>query len=91
MTVPAEADLFNQTCSDLAYQGIKNDQQLIFSHLTDDFETLGFMQSLPELHTIYGVSHSCNFLHLTLQEFLAAYFLSLHEQYLILHISRNLS
>ena len=71
-------DKFLEICK-IAYQ---NDQQLIFSHLTDDFETLGFMQSLPELHTIYGISYSRNFLHLTLQEFLAAYFLSLHEQYL---------
>ena len=74
-------DKFLEICK-IAYKGIKNDQQLIFSHLPDDFETLGFMQSIPELHTIYGVSYSHNFLHLTVQEFLAAYFLSQHKQYL---------
>ena len=61
----------------LANDGIKNGEQLIFSDLSDDFETLGFMQSVPELHFSVGVSVSYNFLHLTIQEFLAAYHLSL--------------
>ena len=61
----------------LASDGISNNQQLIFSHLPDNFETLGFMQSVPELHISSGVSVSYNFLHLTIQEFLAAYYLSL--------------
>ena len=61
----------------LANDGIRNRDQLIFSDLPDDFETLGFMQSVPELHFSAGVSVSYNFLHLTIQEFLAAYHLSL--------------
>jgi hypothetical protein len=61
----------------LANDGIRNREQLIFSDLPDDFETLGFMQSVPELHFSAGVSVSYNFLHLTVQEFLAAYHLSL--------------
>ena len=61
---------------DLAYAGLQK-KQLIFSDLPDDFETLGFMQSVPELHFSSGVSISYNFLHLTVQEFLAAYYLSL--------------
>ena len=61
----------------LANDGINNGDQLIFSDLPDDFETLGFMQSVPELHFSVGVSVSYNFLHLTIQEFLAAYHLSL--------------
>ena len=62
---------------ELASEGINNNQQLIFTDLPDDFETLGFMQSVPELHFSSGVSMSYNFLHLTIQEFLAAYHLSL--------------
>ena len=64
----------------LASEGISNNHQLIFSDLPDDFETLGFMQSVPELHISSGVSVSYNFLHLTIQEFLAAYHLSLQPE-----------
>ena len=67
----------------LANDGIRNKQQLIFSDLPDGFETLGFMQSLSELHISSGVSVSYNFLHLTVQEFLAAYYLSLQPNALI--------
>ena len=63
----------------LASKGIRYREQLIFSDLPDDFETLGFMQSVPELHFSGGVSVSYNFLHLTVQEFLAAYYLSLQQ------------
>ena len=63
----------------IASDGIRNGEQLIFSDLPDDFETLGFMQSVPELHFSGGVSVSYNFLHLTIQEFLAAYHLSLQQ------------
>ena len=65
------------TVCKLASDGINNNEQLIFTDLPDDFQTLGFMQSVPELHISTGVSVSYNFLHLTLQEFLAAYHLSL--------------
>ena len=57
----------------LAYDGICNNQQLIFTDLPEDFETLGFMQSVAELYVSQGASISYNFLHLTIQEFLAAY------------------
>ena len=60
---------------ELAFRGL-NDRQLVFSDLPDGFETLGFMQSVPDLHCSSGVSISYNFLHLTIQEFLAAYYLS---------------
>jgi hypothetical protein len=45
------------------------------------------MQSVPELHFSAGVSVSYNFLHLTVQEFLAAYHLSLHTE--LLHTVGN--
>ena len=58
--------------SEVAYCSIKNDQKLVFSSedLPHNLETLGFMQSVPELYVNESFSH--NFLHLTIQEFLAA-------------------
>jgi hypothetical protein len=41
------------------------------------------MQSVPELHFSAGVSVSYNFLHLTVQEFLAAYHLSLQHKHTV--------
>ena len=61
----------------IAYEGICNDEQIIFSDLPDGFETLGLMQCVPELYVDQGAVVSYNFLHLTLQEFLAAYHVSL--------------
>ena len=71
-------DVHKQFCElcKLAYEGLVNDQQLIFSELSDDFETLGFMQSVPELYVNEGATVSHNFLHLTIQEYLAAVHMS---------------
>ena len=73
---------------ELAYKGIVNKQQLVFSDLPDDFDSLGFMKSVEELHISSGMSVSYNFLHLTMQEFLAAYHLSLHPE-CTQHLSTN--
>ena len=68
--------------SELAYSGISTDQeggvQLIFTnqHLPPGFETLGLMQSVPQLYVTQGEDMSHNFLHLTIQEFLAALHIS---------------
>ena len=65
--------------SELAYNGIctnwGDNVQLIFYNLPEGFETLGLMQSVPELYVTEGEDMSHNFLHLTLQEFLAAYYI----------------
>ena len=61
----------------IAYEGICNDEQIIFSGLPDDFETLGLMHCVPELYVDQGAVVSYNFLHLTLQEFMAAVHVSL--------------
>ena len=45
----------------------------------DNFETLELMQSIPEMYTDEGTVVSYNFIHLTLQEFLAAYHISCQE------------
>ena len=56
-----------------------NFQQLIFSDLPSNFETLGLLQKVAEFYPHRGQSVSYNFLHLTLQEFLAAYHISLMD------------
>jgi len=66
---------FHKLCK-IAYKGIKNGQQLIFSDLPKGFETLGFMQSVPELYVSKGLCVSHNFLHHTIQEYLAAVYIT---------------
>ena len=68
----------------MAYEGILNRQQLVFSaaHLPTGFTPLGLMQEVPQLHT-EGRASSYYFIHLTLQEYLAAVHISqlpAHEQ-----------
>ena len=71
-------DVYQQLCrvSRVAYEGISNNQQVIFSDLSDDFDSLGLMQCVPELYVDEGAVLSYNFLHSTIQEFLAAFHLS---------------
>ena len=63
----------------IAYDGVckedRKEVQLIFSDIPDDFETLGLMQSVSQLF-MDGQKTSHNFLHLTFQEFLAAFLIS---------------
>ena len=71
-------DVFQQLCElgRIAYKGILHGQQVIFSDLPEEFETLGLMQCAPELYVGEGATVSYNFLHLTVQEYLAAFHLS---------------
>ena len=71
-------DVYQQLCelSTIAYIGIVHEQQVIFSDLPDNFETLDLMQCAPELYVDEGAAVSYNFLHLTIQEYLAAFHLS---------------
>ena len=65
-------DQFCKIC-EVAYTGIiRAETELIFQDLTNDFDPLGLMQACPELYVDKGASVSYNFLHLTLQEYLAA-------------------
>ena len=65
--------------SKIAYDGVCREGgknvQLIFPDIPDDFETLGLMQSVSQLF-MHGQKTSHNFLHLTFQEFLAAFLVS---------------
>ena len=77
-----------------AYKGIctvdEGSVQLIFSNLCPGFETLGFMQSVPQLYTTQGAVVSHNFLHLTVQEFLAALHISfMSPEQQLQHLKRH--
>ena len=79
---------FLELCQ-LAYKGImgkaadlvskgRGQVQLIFekSDLAEEFDNLGFMDSVTELYATRGAVSSYNFLHLTFQEFFAAIHIS---------------
>ena len=69
-------DQFCEICK-IAYTGIMSaEPELIFQDLPSDFDPLGLMQTCPELYVDRGASVSYNFLHLTVQEYLAAYHIS---------------
>ena len=69
-------DQFCEICK-IAYTGIMGaETELIFQDLPSDFDPLGLMQTCPELYVDRGASVSYNFLHLTVQEYLAAYHIS---------------
>ena len=66
--------------SRIAYKGVctegSTSVQLIFSELPSNIQTLGLMQLVPQLYVTEGEGVSHNFLHLTVQEFLAALHIS---------------
>ena len=69
-------DQFCEICK-IAYTGVMSaETELIFQDLPSDFDPLGLMQTCPELYVDRGASVSYNFLHLTVQEYLAAYHIS---------------
>ena len=59
--------------AEVAYEGTIG-QRLVFQKLPEGSKPLGFTTASAELHT--GVRLSYNFLHLTLQEYLAAFYFS---------------
>ena len=68
----------------MACEGILNKQQLVFSatNLPTEFTPLGLMQEVPQLYA-KGGTISYHFIHLTLQEYLAAVYISqlpVHDQ-----------
>ena len=59
--------------SKIAFEGILN-EEVVFHNVPDDFVHFGFLNAVSALYG--GGSVSYNFLHLTLQEFFAAYHIS---------------
>ena len=57
------SDMYQQFCKvcRLAYEGITNHQQVIFTDLPDDFNSLDLMQCVPELYVDEGAVPSYNF------------------------------
>ena len=75
---PPVYDLFYNLAR-LAYNGVI-DQQLIFKHQQHTIHHLGFMDAVTELFpNQLAVTYSYNFLHLSIQEYLAAYYVSTME------------
>ena len=72
---------FRKVCK-IAYKGIANNQQIIFykSNIPDGFQALDLMQEVHELYVDKGDCVSYNFLHLTIQEYLAAVHLSMQRK-----------
>ena len=65
---------FQQLCA-LAYEGLSH-QTIVFSSLPEGVSTLGLLQSVPQLYDEGEDQMSYNFLHYTVQEYLAALHLS---------------
>ena len=88
--LPSSLQVHFDTLCRIAYKGItKEKQQLVFfkEDVVDASTTLGFMNSVHPLYKKSNSSPSYNFLHLTLQEFLAAFYVwrnkTPHEQFLL--------
>ena len=85
--IPHEEQQKLKELSELAYSGIvhRPDQQLIFQEkeipkdLIEDKEAMGFLDVDDDMDEESLESASYNFLHLTVQEFLAAYYISMLE------------
>ena len=65
---------FQRLC-ELAYEGVSQ-QMIVFSSLPEGVSTLGLLQSVPQVYEEGGDRVSYNFLHYTVQEYLAALHLS---------------
>ena len=67
-----------RTVSEIAFYGIKQQKLVFYKHeLPEGFQHMGFMNECTELYVDRGVESSYNFLHLSLQEYLAACYIAL--------------
>ena len=65
------------TLSKVAFDGIQQQKLVFYKHeLPEGFQHMGFMNECRELYVDKGVESSYNFLHLSLQEYLAAWYIS---------------
>ena len=72
----------------LAYKGIEN-ENYVFSNLYNNFDHLGLMNRVASLSDGLGNEYSYNFLHTTLQEYLAAIYIS-QKSYLASSVQHNI-
>ena len=66
---------YHKLCK-IAYNGVMNDQ--VIFELSEDFDTLCLLQGV-ECYSSYGAEYFYNFLHLSIQEFLAAQHIATFE------------
>ena len=72
-------DVYKHLCTlgKIAYDGILSEKLVFYRHeLPEGFEHMGFMSECRELCVDRGMESSYNFLHLSLQEYLAAWSIS---------------
>ncbi len=70
-----------QRVSELAFDGLlKKDVQLVFTDDDDVVHHLGLMNEVTEMYVCKGARTSYSFLHLSIQEFLAACHVSIHPE-----------
>jgi len=72
-------DVYEHLCtlSKIAYDGILSETLVFYRHeLPEGFEHMGFMNECRELYVDRGTESSYNFIHLSLQECLAAWHIS---------------
>ena len=81
--LPKEFILSLNRVSELAYNGlIKNDIQLVFtdSDVGEGFQHLGLLSETKEMYVCEGAVSSYSFVHLSIQEFLAAWHVKCHPE-----------
>ena len=61
----------------VAYEGLCK-KVLVFTELGEDFEGLGMMKKITSLNVCTGPECSYTFLHLTLQEYMAALYIAIN-------------
>ena len=79
--LPKSVSIDLERVSQLAYSGLfKEDVQLVFtdSDVGEGFQHLGLMNAVKEMYVCEGAATSYSFLHLSIQEFLAAWYVSCH-------------
>ena len=80
--LPESVSIDLKRVSQLAYSGLfKEDVQLVFtdSDVGEGFQHLGLMNAVKEMYVCEGAATLYSFLHLSIQEFLAAWYVSCHS------------